>query len=239
MSTLIWAVALAVTAGAAAVQGTVGIGFAMISVPILSLIHPDLAPAPQLIVALPLALSMAWRERSAIDLGGIGWIFAGRVPGSIVGALLLGAATAQVLDFFIGVVVLGAVAIVGSGVHIRRTAFTKGTAGAVSGVTGVVSSIGGPPLALIYSSEDSDTIRSTIAAVFSIGVTMSLFFRWAAGHVTMRDIVVAGILLPAVIVGLAVSVVVKDRVSKDHVRLGILVVSGLAALGLLIRAISV
>ena len=51
--------------------------------------------------------------------------------------------------------------------------------------------------------------------------------------------VVAGILLPAVIVGLAVSVVVKDRVSKDHVRLGILVVSGLAALGLLIRAISV
>lgn len=239
MSILIWAVALAVTAGAAAVQGTVGIGFAMISVPILSLIHPDLAPAPQLIVALPLALSMAWRERGAIDLGGIGWIFAGRVPGSIVGALLLGAATAQVLDFFIGVVVLGAVAIVGSGVHIRRTALTKGAAGAVSGVIGVVSSIGGPPLALIYSSEDSDTIRSTIAAVFSIGVTMSLFFRWAAGHVTMRDIVVAGILLPAVIVGLAVSVVVKDRVSKDHVRLGILVVSGLAALGLLIRAISV
>lgn len=236
MSILIWAVALAVTAGAATVQGTVGIGFAMISVPILSLVHPDLAPSPQLIVAIPLTLAMVWRERAAIDLGGIGWIIAGRLPGSILGVVLLGVATARALDVFIGVVVLGAVVIVGSGIHIRRTAATKATAGVVSGTTGVVASIGGPPLALIYSSDESDTIRSTLAAVFTIGVTMSLFFRWLSGNVTMRDVVVASVLLPGVIAGVAISGVVKDRVPKAQVRFGILVVCGAAAVGLIIRA---
>ncbi|MCL1692867.1 MAG: sulfite exporter TauE/SafE family protein, partial [Actinomycetia bacterium] len=55
--------ALIVTFIAAAIQGVVGMGFAMVSVPILALINPSLAPVPQLLITLPLTISMAWRER--------------------------------------------------------------------------------------------------------------------------------------------------------------------------------
>jgi uncharacterized membrane protein YfcA len=62
--------AFVITAIAATLQGSVGLGFAMVSVPLLTLIDPRLAPVPQLLVALPLSLAIAWRERRSIDLHG-------------------------------------------------------------------------------------------------------------------------------------------------------------------------
>ena len=64
--------ALAVTFVAASIQGVVGIGFALVSVPILALIDPSLAPVPQLLITMPLTITMAWRERRHIDASGIG-----------------------------------------------------------------------------------------------------------------------------------------------------------------------
>ena len=81
------AIALVVTFFAAAIQGVVGLGFAMVSVPILALIDPSLAPVPQLLTTIPLTVSMAWRERGHLQLSGIGWVLAGRVPGAVLVAM--------------------------------------------------------------------------------------------------------------------------------------------------------
>lgn len=236
MPIAIWVVALLVTTGAAAVQGTVGIGFGMISVPILSLVHPELAPVPQLLMALPLTVAMVVRERHAVDLTGVGWIVGGRIPGAFLGVFLLGIATARILDAFIGVVVLGAVAVIGTGYHIHRSRTTKAMAGIASGTTGVVSSIGGPPIALIYTREEADTIRSTLAVVFTFGTLTSMTFRWLSGNMTMMDVRIAFVLMPAVFIGLWLSSRYNQRVPKDLVRIGILVVCATSALALLLRA---
>ena len=237
MSPLAWALALMITAGAASLQGTVGIGFAMVSVPLLSLIHPSLAPVPQLFVALPLAITMAWRERHAIDLSGFWWIIGGRLPGAFLGVVLLAIATQRVLEIAIAVIVLGAVAVIASGVHIRRTPGTRFGVGVGSGLTGLVASIGGPPIALIYSSEETETIRSTVAAVFTIGILTTITVRYATGNISWNDVGVGLALFPAVVVGYLASVLLKDRVSKSQARIAILVVSGLAATVLLARAL--
>jgi uncharacterized protein len=238
MSIAIWVFALLITAGAAAVQGTVGIGFGLISVPILSLVHPDLAPVPQLLMALPLTVAMAIRERHAVDLTGVGWIIGGRIPGAFVGVFLLGVATERFLDIFIGIVVLGAVVIIGTGYHVHRSRSTKVAAGIASGTTGVVSSIGGPPIALIYTREEADTIRSTLAVVFTFGTLTSMTFRWFSGNLTMMDARVALVLMPAVLVGLWLSTRYNDRIPKGVVRKGILVICALSAIALLIRGIA-
>lgn len=237
MSIATWILALAVTAVAASFQGTVGLGFAMISVPLLSLIHPSLAPVPQLLIVLPLTVSMAWRERRAIDLHGFWWLIGGRVPGAFIGLGLLAVASQRILDFFIALVVLGAVGVFARGIHVKRTPKTKFAAGVASGTTGVVASIGGPPVALVYSSEDSDTIRSTLAVVFTIGVLTSTTFRFFSGNISWEDVRVSFILLPAVFVGYLVSGILRHRIRRSQVRTAILVVSGLAALALLVRAI--
>jgi len=236
MSVALWVLALTVTAGAATIQGTVGIGFAMVSVPILSLIDSSLAPVPQLIIVLPLTLSMAWRERQSIDLHGFWWIIGGRIPGALAGIALLAVASQQTLDVFIGVVVLVAVAILATGLHIRRTRAAKFATGVASGTTGLVASIGGPAIALLYSSAEARTIRPTIAAVFTIGIAMSIAFRTLSGNVTGSDFVVSAVLFPAVVVGYALSSAVKDKIPTAQVRIGILVISAAAAIGLLARA---
>jgi uncharacterized membrane protein YfcA len=237
MSIVAWIIALVITAIAASFQGTVGLGFAMISVPLLSLIHPSLAPVPQLLIALPLTVAMAWRERHAIDLHGFWWLIGGRIPGAFIGVGLLAVASQRALDVFIALVVLGAVGVIATGVHVKRTPASKLAAGVASGTTGVVAAIGGPPVALLYSNEDSDTIRATLAAVLTIGVLTSTTFRYFSGNISWDDVRVSFILLPAVLVGYLVSDLVKDRVDKRHVRGAILAVSGLAAAALLLRAI--
>lgn len=237
MSTAALIVALIVTFIAAAIQGVVGMGFAMVSVPILALIHPSLAPVPQLLITLPLTILMAWRERRHIELSGLGWIVGGRIPGAFLGVGLLAVATQQTLDIAIAAVVLGAVAIIASGFHVRRSPVSEFGAGVLSGVSGFVASIGGPPLALLYARDDGPTVRSNLAAIFSIGLVITISARVLSGNISWSDVRVALILFPALAVGYLVSVRFKSRVSQPLVRGAILVLSLVGAIGLIIRAI--
>ena len=237
MTPISWAIALAVTFLAAAIQGVVGLGFAMISVPILAIIDPSLAPVPQLLITLPLTLSMAWRERGHLALGGVGWVVAGRLPGAAIGVLLLAVATQTTLEVVIAVLVLVAAAIIASGLHVARTPGTQFGAGLFSGVSGLVASIGGPPLALLYTREEGPVVRSNLAAVFVIGLLITITARIVSHNMTWDDARTALILFPALAAGYMASIAMKDMVSQTALRTAILVLSLLGALGLLVRAV--
>ncbi|MGB9358692.1 MAG: sulfite exporter TauE/SafE family protein [Acidimicrobiia bacterium] len=231
-------IALLVTFFAAAIQGVVGVGFAMVSVPILALIDPALAPVPQLLVTIPLTISMAWRERTHIQFSNVTWIVAGRVPGVLIGVGMLAVATQRSLDLAIAAMVLLAVAIIASGYSVRRTRSTEFGAGALSGILSFVASIGGPPLALLYSRDDGPTRRSNLAVVFTIGLTVTLVARIASGNMTWDDVVVALILFPALAVGYAASLRFKSLVPQKLAKATILVLSTAGAVGLIMRAIA-
>lgn len=237
MSPLDWALALGVTFLAATIQGVVGLGFAMVSVPILALIDPTLAPVPQLIITLPLTLSMAWRERTHLVLEGVGWVIGGRVGGALIGVALLALATHETLDVAIGVLVLASAAVIGSGYHVRRTSGTQFGAGLFSGVSGLVASIGGPPLALLYSRDEGPVVRSNLAAVFVIGILITITSRILSNNMTWADVRVAAVLFPALAAGYLVSITLGDKVPQRTVRAGILLLSVLGAVGLLLRAL--
>lgn len=230
-------IALVVTMVAAAVQSTVGIGFAVISVPILGLLDSDLAPVPQLLVTLPLTWAMIWRERYDVDLSGVGWILLGRLPGLIIGIALLKSFSERALDFVIGVIVLGAILVLSTGLSLGRTRITQVGAGTVSGVTGLVASIGGPPLALLYRDAKGAVLRASLAAVFTIGITMSIAGRAATGEVDETDVKVALVLFPAMVVGFFLGSRYRTRLEGRPLRIAILVISAAAAVGLIIKAL--
>jgi hypothetical protein len=235
VSPFAWILALLITFAAAAIQGAVGVGFAMVSVPLLALIDPRLAPVPQVLLALPLTLTMAWRERGHIHLRRIRWIMAGRIPGAAVGVALLAVATQQLLDLAIAVTVLLAVAIIGSGYFVARNAATEFGAGVLSGATGLVASIGGPPLALLYAGERGPIARSNLAVVFTFGLSVSVVFRLASGNIGWGDARVAAVLFPALLAGYSLSGLFKDRLNRRQLRNAILTLSTIGALGLIVR----
>ena len=230
-------IAFAITVAAGLVQGTIGFGLAVVSVPLLSLLDRDLAPVPQLLIALPLALAMVWREWRHLDLSGVGWVLTGRFPGALLGVVLLKLASETALDVVIGGLVLVGVAIVGSGVVIRLSPVTKFTAGVASGTMGLVASIGGPPLALLYRNVAGGRLRSSLNAIFAIGIIVSITVRVLAGEITGDDVRVGATLLPAAFAGLWLSRFFTDQIEGAALKNGVLAVSALAAAGLLLRSV--
>lgn len=227
------AAALSVTAAAAGMQGTIGFGFALVCVPILSLIDPVLAPVPQLLLVVPLSVAVAWRERRDADLRAVPWITAGRIPGAVIGILLLAAFEPRTLRIAIALMVLVAVAIASTGTTVPMNPITSVVTGVVSGIMSLVASIGGPPLALMYRSATGPTVRASLGVVFAIGVAISITARAIAGELTLEDLQVAVLLLPALGVGLWIGRRLAPRADGPALRRAILLISGTAGVALL------
>ncbi len=228
-------VAFLVTIVGAWVQGSLGLGFAIVTVPLLGLLDHRLVPVPQMLVVVPLTVGMAWRERHALEWKSMGWVLAGRIPGAVLGIALVKLASQSVLDIGIGVSVLGAALILATRGQPRRTPLLEFSAGTASGVSGMVSAIGGPPVALLYRKEQGATVRANLAGIFTIGVIITLFTRASAGEIAARDLEVAAALLPALLIGLALSHRTRGWVEGPWLRSGVLTLSVIAGSGLILR----
>ncbi|MDG9688711.1 permease [Streptomyces sp. Alain-F2R5] len=222
---------LAVTVAVAAfVQGSSGLGFALIVAPVAGIIDPHLVPVFVLASMIPLNLYVAWRERASLDLRGAGWITAARLAATPAGLAVLWLIPERSLGVFVGVAtVLAAV------VSLAAPAFTPGRAayvgaGAVTGLTETATGVGGPPLALVYQHRPPAELRSTVAACFLVGEVASLALLFGTGEAQVTELGQAVVLLPAIAVGAWLSRLVHHRLDARRTRLFVLVfalVSGL------------
>lgn len=232
------AIAALVTFIAALVQGSIGFGIAVVSVPILALMSPALAPVPQLLLSYPIAATLAWRERSWIDLTGMGWLLLGRLPGAALGALLLVSFDANALTVSVALMVLIAVIVLSLGVKLPKNPTTSFLTGVVSAVTSLVAAIGGPPMALLYKDETGPTIRATLSAVFLIGLSISIAVRTFTGRILAVELQSTAWLLGPTIVGLVAGLRLQQRIEGEPLRRGVLMVAGVAAAGLLFQQVT-
>lgn len=190
---------------AAFVQDTIGVGFALIVAPIVSLVDPGLLPVILLFLMIPLNIYVLWRERVALDWQGTGWVTAGRVAGTFGGLALLIALVQSQIELLVGLATVGAaVATVAAPSFSLRPATCVG-AGLLTGVTETATGIGGPPLALLYQHHSGAVLRATIAACFLIGQVFSLAVLVVAGWAEIGQLGVAAFFLPALAAGAALS----------------------------------
>jgi len=227
--------ACGVVAVGSAVQGAAGFGVALIAAPVLVLLDPTYVPAPLLVAALLLTLLMTWRDRRSIHMAGLRWSVVGRIPGTLLAMVVLSVASAEALSLWIGALTLAAVAMSASGVHLRPTATTVGVAGAVSGFMGTISSIGGPPIALVYQHSPGHELRGTLSGFFVIGAVISLAALAATGYFGLAELALAAVLLPGVVLGFAVSGRLAARIDRGYTRVAVLALSALAGVGVLLR----
>jgi uncharacterized membrane protein YfcA len=222
-----------VVALAAFVQGTIGVGFAMILAPVLAIVAPQLVPVCLLALMVPLNAYVAWRERAALDWRGAGWITLARFIGTFGGLWILAALSPHGLGL-----VIGAATILASLATLVAPSFEPGArsfliAGFVTGVSETTTGIGGPPLALVYQHRPAPTLRATIAFCFLVGEIVSLALLAIAGRADTGQMLAAAQLLPALALGALVSRAVHRRVGGARLRLAVLafaIVSGAALL---------
>jgi uncharacterized membrane protein YfcA len=219
----------------ATVQASIGIGLGMIASPVLAFADPDFIPAAIMLAVLPLTFTIAWVDRTHVEKRDVGFALVGRIPGTIVGALVVAALSDQVLAVMVALSVLIAVVASIAGRVFRPTDRALMVAGLASGFAGTTTGVGGPPMALTYQNSDPATMRATISAFFAIGSVMSIIALALAGQIGTRQIRLTLLILPAVGLGVVTARLLKGYLNPTVVRPAVLVICTVAALALLVE----
>ncbi|MEU4508906.1 sulfite exporter TauE/SafE family protein [Nonomuraea wenchangensis] len=228
---------LAVFVGAV-VQGSVGFGLGLVAAPVLTLLDPDLMPGAIQVVnaTLPLfTLAVEWRR---VDWRGLGFAVLGRVPGSVLGALIIVYVSVYSRGLLVAVMVLVAVALTARAVSVPRNGATITSAGFVSGVTGTATGIGGPPIALVYQTAKGPQIRATLAMFFFLSAVQSLVILAIVGELPGRALSTGATLIVPMLLGFLVSGPLRRYLDGGKVRTAVLVVAAVSAVGLIAQNVT-
>lgn len=220
---------------ASMLQASVGMGLALLAVPLLALVDPRLVPGPMLLAGSVLALASAYRERQAVDGQRFGLALLGLAVGTVCGAVTLRALSTAPLSKVFAILVLFAVALSISGLRIRpsRTALFAG--GSAAGVMGTMVGIHGPPIALVLQHARPEHVRAMLGAFFFVAYVGSVAALAVFGLFGVLQLRLAVNLLPGVITGLCVAPLLAGFFHPARLRAAILIISASSAVVLLFR----
>jgi len=235
------AVAVAVAAGTAA-QSVTGFGFALLVVPILTVVDgPQTAVVVMTSIGVPMTLANAIRWRADLETRGFLMVTAAALVAMPLGTLLLTHADDRTLTLVVGAVVLAFTVALWRGLHLPPGRRTELAAGALSGALATSVGTNGPPLVVAFQATGMppEPFRATLAAAFAVQGGVALATFWAADLID-ADVGKAWLVgIPAALVGALVGDRVFARMDRDRFRSGVLVTlaaSGMLALVSALRA---
>ncbi len=228
-------VTCAVLAGAL-IQTMVGLGLGLVSAPVITLVAPELMPDVLLWLAAMLPLATLWRDHDDIDWRGLGWTVPTRLVGTVVGVAAVASVSIAALGVLIGVVVLAAVLLTWRAVTVPLNRGTLLGAGLLGGFAGTASSVGGPPLAILYQHSPPQRMRTTLAVFFTTGAAISLAGLAVGGQLVLAHLWISLSLIPVLLLGSVVGSRLRRRVPLERVRPAVLVICGSSAVVLLVRS---
>ncbi|WP_326794206.1 sulfite exporter TauE/SafE family protein [Streptomyces sp. NBC_01808] len=214
---------------ASCLQASIGFGMGMFAAPVVALVDPALIPGTLIMLAAMVTVLVTMAEREHIDLRGTGWALVGRVPGTVAGALLVAALPARGLALLLAGVVLFGVVLASFGWAPSPRRQNLVLAGSASGLLGTATSIGGPPMALVWQGKDGPMLRGTMSGFFLIGSVLSVGMLALTGSLGTDTVVMAALLTPGPLLGYALSRHVNRLLDKRRLRWSALVMSALGA----------
>jgi uncharacterized membrane protein YfcA len=230
-----YVLAILVVAVGAMIQGSLGFGLGLVSAPALALIDATFIPGPLLLVGVAVTLTVFLREHGAVGWKGMKWAIFGRVIGTIAGGWAVVAFSKDAVIVLVAVLVLAGVLMTSIGWKIKTNRITLSTAGLVSGVMGTLTSVGGPPMALVYQRETAQKLRATLAGFFLVGATFSLLTLAVSGGMSEHDFVLGALMLPGYVIGMIANRWASKFLDKGYSRVAVLSFSALSSIVLLLE----
>lgn len=229
-------IALAALIGAF-VQSVVGLGVGLVTAPLVAILEPSLMPALPLWFGLLVSGLTLLGEREHVNWHAIRWSLPARIPGTLVGVWLVLVFTPSQLGIAVAVMVLVAVAVSVRALDVPVNRTTLITAGLASGVAGTATSIGGPPIALLFQHRRPAEVRSTLAVFFFFGVLLSLGGLAISGALSLASLVIAGIVSPFVVAGIVAGSLVRGSLPRERFRLVVLAICAASAIVLILKSL--
>ena len=237
------AAAIVIAGGSAACQSLTGFGFALVMVPLLSLVWDvKSAVVTSTVLSTVALLPLVLAARRHARLTTVAALVAGSVVGIPVGLLILEWIEPETLKIMVGVVVIAASILAYRVREVRATRPRAGpalAAGAASGVLGGSTSMGGPPAIfyLLSTERNLEAFRGTLFAFFLPSGLVRIAGLAAVGRITPDVLRVSAIVLPALVVGTVIGAWLRHRVHEETFRLLVLVILILTSVGVIVSAL--
>ena len=231
----------ATVAFAAAIQATMGFGFALIAVPIIAVADdPKVAVVAVTAIGIPMTLWNTIRWRAHLRVGPMATVVGASLIGMPVGALILARAPDRALTLAIGIVVLGLTVWLWRGLHLPPGPRTEVAAGIASGALATSTGTNGPPLVIAFQATGMErhAFRATLAGCFLVQGAVALVLFWAGGLLT-NDVGAAFVVgVPAIVAGTLLGERLSNRLHGHAFRVAVLTLLGLSGALAIVSALT-
>lgn len=206
-----------IVCAATIVQLNIGMGFGMTAGPLLALLDTSLVPVTGLALSSISAIIGTFLTWQNIQWQDLKFSISGRLIGSLLAVSILLLLPNQ-KSFMIAFGLLTAFGLVLSisGLKFPFNSQSLLLAGTISGTMGTITSVGAPPLALIYQDQQPVPSRATLTAFFAFGCVLSIVILMLAGIGTWREIAIAFLLLPATALGVVLAKPLRPLVDRRY-----------------------
>jgi uncharacterized membrane protein YfcA len=227
----------AIVAAGAALQASVGIGFGVLAAPLLVFLAPELVPGPVLLLSLLLATMTATREFRSVDVGELSLAMVGRIGGTVAAGAAIALLPVSVFGSFFALMILAAIGLSMTRWRLLPTPRNLIAAGLLSGFMGTITSVGAPPMAIVYQNMPGPKVRATMGAFLTLGAAFSLVTLALVGRFNATQAASTVWLLPPLLLGFLASRYLMRHVDKSRrgVKPAVLAVSAIAAVALLLK----
>jgi uncharacterized membrane protein YfcA len=201
-----WAAMAVLVVLGSILQVGAGVGFGSLVAPGTMLVAPALMPATVICLSFASASLGAARLKGGIAYREVAIAVAGRALGAAAASwLIVRIGSREGFALLFAALTLLGVMLSRTRWQVRVTTPVLIVAGFLSGLMATVTTIGGPPMALVYQSREAALARPTLNMFFAIGTLPPIAALWAAGILDLVSVGRAVLLLPAVLVGVGLS----------------------------------
>jgi uncharacterized membrane protein YfcA len=212
-----------------------GISIGIIITPFLALISYTLIPTPIIMASLVLTILMAVKYRKYIDTKSVYLLSFASSMGVVATIIILNFINTNNLNLLFGSLTLLAVlfSLKIKNIHLKgKFAFITGF---ISGCMGSLASVGGQLLSLLYQNHKLNTIKASLAFIYTIFSSFMLITFYYSGNLHYEQVISGLYMMPGFIIGFLISPLFISKFNSKYIKIVILSLSTLGGIILIIK----
>ncbi|WP_072681765.1 TSUP family transporter [Arcobacter sp. LA11] len=218
-------------------QMATGVTVGIIIVPFLAMISYTLIPVPIAFASLALTVMMAYKGREHIDTKNIFQISLGMIAGILLSIFILKNIKFEYLGLVFGVFILISIFI---SIRIKTFTLNKGinySGGFIAGVMGSMAAVGGQILALLFQNHSLESLKSTLAFLYTLFSTLMLIMFYVFGEFSYTQFISGIYMMPGFIIGFFIAPIFSKYFNPKYSKTVILFMATLGSLVLILKSL--
>ena len=219
-------------------QMATGVSVGMIIVPALAMISYSLVPVPVIFASLVLTIMMAYKGKEHIDVKNVYQINIGMFSGIFIAVYLLNTIDTKHLGLVFGSLILISVFISVKVQTFKLSPLVNYLGGLAAGTMGAMAAVGGQILALLFQNHPLESIKSTLAFLYTLFSIFMLIVFYFFGQFTYDQMISGLYMMPGFLIGFFIAPVFSKHFNAKYAKIVVLGMATLGSLNLIYHSLS-